>query len=122
VTTPFDAEWLEYDDARRGSMERVEWEGDPEELEMQVANEIGPQIIGQNMLVGARLVGMRSEQGVQTLVFDNGITATIKGSFKLSKSEYEDLGGGEKKELTGQSIHDHFKEIEEGKKQPEIDG
>jgi len=93
---------------------RVQWEGEPTELEDHIANEIGPQIIGQNMLVGARLVGMRSSEGTHTLVFDNGITATVTGSFKLAKSDYEDLGGGEKKELTGESVHEHFQKLEEG--------
>lgn len=91
----------------------VEFENE-EAKAMEVANEIGPQIVGQITLVGGRLISMKTSEGQHTLVFDNGITAEISGSIKLRESAPADLGGGGKKELTGESVHEHFKQLETG--------
>jgi hypothetical protein len=93
----------------------IEFEEDAEAAQTEaLANVLGPQAVGQLTLVGARLVSMKTSEGTHTMTFDNGITAEITGSFKLRESEPRDLGGGEKKELTGEGIQGHFRELEKG--------
>jgi len=73
----------------------------------EIANEIGPQIIGQHQIVGQTVVHMSSSGGVHTMTFGNGIKAHFTGTIRLTEA-----GADEKKELTGESIHEHFKSLE----------
>jgi hypothetical protein len=77
----------------------------------EIANEIGPQIIGQHQLVGQTIVHMSSSGGVHTMTFGNGIKAIFSGTIKLENLDQAEVEG--KKQLTGESIHEHFKALEQ---------